>query len=83
MEERFGRSRKFGKEYYYTKEELERLLRVVKKSSEWYYILFKLIYLTGRRVSEIVGDPKRGIIGLRPCDTVSYTHLTLPTILLV
>jgi len=34
----------------------------------YHYCLFKLIYLTGRRVSEIVGDIKRGLHGLRVLD---------------
>jgi integrase len=56
------------KRYYYTKDELQRLFRVIRKGNPREYVLFKTLALTGRRVSEVVGFPKRGIIGLRPVD---------------
>lgn len=55
--------------YYYTAEELERLFRTIREGGNFqHYLLFKTLFLTGRRVSEIVGYPRRGILGLRAQD---------------
>jgi site-specific recombinase XerD len=57
------------KRFYYTRDEMIRLFRAVKEGGNLRdYVLFKLLFLTGRRISELIGNPKRGILGLTPND---------------
>ena len=53
------------KRYYYTEEELVKIFSYIKKRGKLqHYALYKTVFLMGRRISEVVGYPKRGIIGL-------------------